>query len=223
MEVPSEAFHAPASSEPFKSIPIGPGGRPGARIQKADLFQRPVHAAVIAWRTRDHNVVEVVVPAARVWKNVVILEPHELESSMLGGIGTDTLTGNWGTDSLFGGDGNDKMNAGSDNDLLAGGAGNDILFGYEGDDTLNDGSGADLLTGGNGADRFVFGIDGANDRIQDFQDGTDLIDLTEAFAALTITTLSPGHVQILHSGEVLLVNDTTGLLTAASFTVADFV
>ena len=50
----------------------------------------------------------------------------------------------------------------------------------------------------------------------------DHIDLDVAFADLTITTVSPGTVRIVHSGEVLLVSDLAGVLTAANFTAADF-
>ncbi len=144
------------------------------------------------------------------------------DDSMIGGAGSDSLIGNWGHDSLFGGDGNDKLGAGSDGDLVSGGAGNDSLIGFDGDDVLMDGTGFDTLIGGKDADTFVLVVDGATDRIVDFQDGLDRIGLDASFASLTITSLSAGHVQILHAGEVLLIDDPTGQLTAADLTAADF-
>ena len=143
--------------------------------------------------------------------------------SILGGLGNDTMTGNWGEDILFGGEGQDRLAAGSDNDQLFGGGGSDLLIGFEGDDLLNDGTGADVLNGGIGADTFVLVTDGSSDRILDFGNGDDRIDLDASFANLTITTLSAGRVQILHNGEVLLVEDIPGLLTAADLTAADFI
>jgi Ca2+-binding RTX toxin-like protein len=69
------------------------------------------------------------------------------------------------------------------NDTLTGNAGNDTLDGGNGDDLLVGGSGADVLTGGGGADLFRFaafdsGTGGAADRITDFTQGLDRIDLS---------------------------------------------
>lgn len=141
---------------------------------------------------------------------------------MDGGDGNDTLVGNWGNDTLLGGNGDDKLAAGSDNDAVYGGAGRDQLIGFEGNDRLYDGTGQDVFNGGTGADVFVLSKDGDLDRILDFQDGIDLLDLTTAFATLTITTLKPGQVQIDTGSDVLIVQDTARTLTAADFTAADF-
>ena len=142
--------------------------------------------------------------------------------SMFGDAGNDQLIGNWGNDTLFGGLGNDRLLAGSDSDQLFGGAGNDFLNAYNEDDTLDGGTGTDTLIGGNGSDVFVFRDDGSSDRITDFQNGQDRIDIDVAFAALTITTLSPGTVRIAYDGAVLIVADLAHNLTAADFTAADF-
>ena len=142
---------------------------------------------------------------------------------LYGGTGDDRLTGNWGNDTLFGGAGNDRLASGSDNDLLFGGDGSDVLNAFDNDDTLDGGAGADTLTGGTGADVFVFHNDGATDRISDFANGSDHIALDVAFATLTITTISPGTVQITNGGEVLIVADLAHLLTAADLTAADFI
>ena len=141
---------------------------------------------------------------------------------MFGGAGNDELTGGWGDDVMSGGDGNDRLYSGSDNDLMSGDAGADLLDGSKGNNTLNGGAGVDTLIGGGGLDVFVFTADGVTDRISDFTNGQDKIDLDVGFAALTITTLAPGRVQIAHGGELIIVTDVGGSLTAAAFTAADF-
>ncbi|MDO6963850.1 M10 family metallopeptidase C-terminal domain-containing protein [Rhizobium alvei] len=69
----------------------------------------------------------------------------------------------------------------------AGGAGDDRLignriandlYGNDGDDSLSGGGGNDRLWGGDGADLFLFGRNFGRDRIEDFEDGTDRIDLS---------------------------------------------
>jgi VCBS repeat-containing protein len=70
--------------------------------------------------------------------------------------------------------------AGSEfDDQLTGGIGNDDLNGGAGNDTITGGIGNDLLTGGEGDDLFVFvNNDFGQDRIDDFEDGLDLLDLS---------------------------------------------
>jgi hypothetical protein len=144
------------------------------------------------------------------------------DDSISGHDGDDTMQGAWGDDTLLGGAGNDRVGGGSDDDFVAGGAGNDTVTGFDDNDILDDGAGTDLLNGGLGADTFILRVDGSTDRIVDFQDGQDHLSLGLAFASLTITTLSPGHVQILHGGDILLLDDPARLLTAADLTEADF-
>ena len=97
---------------------------------------------------------------------------------VLAGEGGDRVEGGGGDDALFGEEGDDS---------LAGGAGGDWLFGGEGDDALDGGAGADRLfggegenvfTGGAGDDVFVIGPDSGDERIVDFTDGEDRIDLS---------------------------------------------
>ncbi|MCP5071897.1 MAG: calcium-binding protein [Rhodobacteraceae bacterium] len=156
--------------------------------------------------------------------------------------GNDNLNGGDGKDVLYGGDGKDKLYGGNSNDDAMGDAGNDKLFGKSGADSLNggddddrlfggggadelvDGGGSDTLDGGKGSDVFILSADGVTDTITDFTDGTDLIDLDVAFAALTIADVVAGTVKITHSGEDLFVSDDgAGLLTAADFSAADFI
>ena len=116
-----------------------------------------------------------------------------------GGLGNDTIAGNGGADTAFGGGGNDTFFMGSQNDTAYGGAGADTISGgfnadvldggadddrvrgEAGMDQLNGGDGNDLLVGGDNADTFWFFDTDATgvDRITDFQDGLDQINLSD--------------------------------------------
>ena len=100
--------------------------------------------------------------------------------------GDDTLEGGDGVDTLYGGDGNDTLDGGEGDDLLRGHGGDDVLRGRGGADTLEGGDGADrllggtgddVLTGHGGSDTFVFSERFGTDRVKDFTDGEDLLDL----------------------------------------------
>lgn len=88
---------------------------------------------------------------------------------MKGGNGNDTLSGDHG---------NDTLNGGNGNDLLRGGRGDDTMNGGRGTDILKGGIGDDIMRGQGGADTFVFNADEGNDKILDFQNGSDLLDLS---------------------------------------------
>lgn len=107
-----------------------------------------------------------------------ILSGGDGDDSLSGDEGNDVLNGNADNDTLIGGDGNDVANGGTGNDTLNGNTGNDILRGDEGSDTVNGGSGNDSLTGGTDADTFVFEAGFGRDRIFDFTDNEDLIDVS---------------------------------------------
>ncbi|SLN68519.1 Hemolysin, chromosomal [Limimaricola soesokkakensis] len=62
--------------------------------------------------------------------------------------------------------------------LQLGSAGDEALSGGAGDDILRDGGGSDRLWGGAGADLFVLDADGRTDRIADFEQGQDRLDLS---------------------------------------------
>lgn len=113
--------------------------------------------------------------------------------SITGDAAGNTLSGGEGPDTLDGGAGADTVSGGGSDDVLRGGADNDLLFGGGGVDVINGGAGADTLVGGAGVDH-LFGAAGADvfryddaadsgfgsalrDRINDFQQGLDLIDL----------------------------------------------
>ncbi len=82
----------------------------------------------------------------------------------------NVLTGNNGSNDLFGGLGNDTLDGG------AGGV--DNLFGEEGNDILNGNAGANSLFGGIGDDTFVFEEVESFTTIEDFEQGSDIIDMT---------------------------------------------
>ncbi len=103
-----------------------------------------------------------------------------------GGAGNDIIRGGLGTDILRGGAGNDVLNGNGKGDMLIGEGGNDILRGGNGKDHLDGGAGndrlvggigRDKLVGGAGADTFVFNSGWAVDRVSDFQDNIDTIEL----------------------------------------------
>lgn len=108
---------------------------------------------------------------------------------MRGGSGDDLLLGDWGTDRMLGGAGDDRLFGDEEGDALYGNRGHDVLNGGQGIDKLYGGSGRDQLNGGKGND-FLFGGSGADvflfeptdyfgrDRVKDWEDGRDLLDLS---------------------------------------------
>lgn len=101
------------------------------------------------------------------------------EDVLYGGLNADTMRGGQDNDWLDGEDGDDRLQGELGEDTLLGGAGEDFLFGGNGSDVLNGGADDDLLSGGSHADVFVFETGGGFDRIIDWQDGTDVVDLTD--------------------------------------------
>ncbi|WP_146345881.1 calcium-binding protein [Phaeobacter marinintestinus] len=144
------------------------------------------------------------------------------DDELRGGRGADDLHGEQGDDQLGGGEGDDDLFGGLGNDTMTGGLGDDWLRGQAGDDVLDGGDGADLHLGGGGADLFIFYADGETDTILDFEDGVDLITFGAPTASVTITDVEPGHVEIVADGDLLVVKDSDGTLTAADITAEDF-
>ena len=72
--------------------------------------------------------------------------------------------------------------------MLNGGAGDDILNGGVGPDVLDGGTGNDQLFGQSGADSFVFAQGYEADRVRDFEDDVDTIQIN---ACLLYTSPSP--------------------------------
>ncbi len=110
--------------------------------------------------------------------------------------------------------------------LIWGSAVADTLNGGAGDDRLHDGAGSDVLTGGAGADVFVFARDGALDRITDFTDGQDLIDLGDwgriyTAQSLVITPTATG-AEVSFGEERLIITSALGGSLAGLLSDGDF-
>lgn len=137
-----------------------------------------------------------------------------------GGIGADRLSGDEGDDVLSGRRGADVLIGGSGQDLLRGGNGWDVLDGGEDDDVLDGGAGKDILTGGGGGDIFIFGPDAGDDRVTDFEQGSDLLRLTGhsgGFDALNVSVRN-GHLEVVHDGGIIILEG----LGAVTLTAGDF-
>ncbi|MDI7861320.1 hypothetical protein MRS76_05070 [Rhizobiaceae bacterium n13] len=145
--------------------------------------------------------------------------------TILGGVGNDKLFGGYGADRIEGGNGGDLLNGGNGEDKLFGGlradklyggAGNDGVYGGEGTDTLDGGAGNDLLQGGVGGDQFVFKTGYGIDRIADFQDGIDKVNLKGVSSIANFADLQEHMAQVgasveidFDGGDVLKIADTT--------------
>ena len=133
---------------------------------------------------------------------------------LYGGEGDDYLSGGGGNNLLYGGAGDDTLSSSTGNDTLYGDEANDTLDGWKGNDTLYGGAGDDVLDGGEGSDTFVFAAGHGNDRIRDFADGEDLIDLAQlsgiaGFDDVTITADGNDAVIDLtaHGGGTIRLQD----------------
>jgi cysteinyl-tRNA synthetase len=94
--------------------------------------------------------------------------------------GNDVVEGLGGNDRILGGAGQDRVLGGAGQDHLSGNRGRDSLYGGQGNDRLAGGAGFDQLTGGAGSDRFVFSTGSGRDRVMDFQNDVDSLELNEA-------------------------------------------
>lgn len=166
------------------------------------------------------------------------------DDEILGGTERDVLRGQQDDDRLFGEDGDDRLVGGIGDDLLLGGADDDDLIGNSGEDTLLGGTGIDKLYGGQNADRldggadndFLFGEGGADvfvfgdiedmgrDRIKDWQDGIDRIDVSD-FGFASFAELDALAFDISGGLRIQFANDSTGdarVVIIENFTKADF-
>jgi serralysin len=94
-----------------------------------------------------------------------------------GGAGNDVIIGAQGGDQIDGGADDDKVNGHNGADSVNGGAGKDKVIGFNGQDTLAGGTENDLLIGGAHADLFIFNLGDGRDRIKDFEDDIDTLQL----------------------------------------------
>jgi len=118
------------------------------------------------------------------------------------------ILGGAGNDYIFGGKGNESINGGLNNDIVVGGKGKDTLFGDSGIDT------------------FVLRTGFGRDVVQDFIDGTDLIDLSRLKDVRNFNDLEDNHLEkhgndmwiVARGGDgLILKNVAPGDLDAANF------
>ncbi len=156
------------------------------------------------------------------------------DDQLLGGAGADHLSGSGGNDSVRGGGGNDVLLGGNGRDNLRGNGGADVLKGGNDNDNLNGGAGNDRIDGQGGNDKlrglagndiFEFSTGGGKDRIRDFVDGEDQIDLsefnfTDVAAAKSFASDVAGDVVFdFGGGDVLTVDG----ITKSALTGADLI
>jgi Ca2+-binding RTX toxin-like protein len=112
-------------------------------------------------------------------------------------------------DRLYGGSQDDLLSGDNGNDSLWGGEGDDTLFGGLNDDRLTGGTGDDTMTGSFGVDTFVFLRGQGTDRISDFQNDLDKIDLSafdfgNSAAVIALASAAGTGVRIDLPGEGVL-------------------
>jgi uncharacterized protein YkwD len=149
------------------------------------------------------------------------------QKAIAGNTLNDNLNGTAGADRINGRAGNDKIHAKTGNDTLLGESGNDWLYGESGRDILLGGAGNDVLSGGAHADTFRFSGKWASDKVLDFQDGIDRIDLRGnglSFASLSISTGNGDTDRIVddviikaNGQSIALLNMKAALISASDF------
>lgn len=106
------------------------------------------------------------------------LLPYLSPSEAYADFAATPLLGTSGPDRLRGAaDVAHAIGGGAGADHLSGATKADRIWGHSGQDTLIGGRGADTLSGGAGADTFVLSLKNGHDRITDFTDGVDRLDL----------------------------------------------
>ncbi len=131
--------------------------------------------------------------------------------NLFGSTHDDTLAGNGGANALWGAKGAD---------VLLGRGGDDKLFGGAGRDKLIGGAGDDILKGGGGADKFLFAKGQGQDRIGDFDPGTDRIVITSGVSSFSQLKLekSGSDTIVTFSDVVISLDDVLpGQLDADDF------
>lgn len=134
------------------------------------------------------------------------IDGEEGDDLIFSGKGNDNSSGGAGADVVYGGSGNDTVNGDGGNDTIWGGAGNDIMNGGTGNDRITSGTGNDTLTGGVGDDVFVFNTTSGQDRITDFDEADDMLDLV----AFEFGSIDDALATAVQSGSsvVFTIDDT---------------
>ena len=132
-------------------------------------------------------------------RSVMVLTGSNNNDIIVGGMNKNNI------DYIYAFGGNDSVYGGLNNDVIYGGSGNDFISGEWGNDLVHGGQGADLLYGGSGADSFDFSSledssINAIDTIEDFEQGTDKINLSQIEENLSFDsfefTVENGHTII---------------------------
>jgi len=92
---------------------------------------------------------------------------------------------------------------------MFGGADDDILIGGKGSDRLNGGRGDDTLTGDDGRDIFIFSRNSGEDRITDFNNNKERIDLN-AFAVGNFKQLKKSGALVADGRDSIINLDKLG-------------
>lgn len=189
----------------------------GCTIRNSGLISAPYTA--IAGGSGD----DLIVNSARILGDIAL---HAGDDTFAGARGSvdGTISGGIGNDSLSSGLNDDTISGDTGADTLRANAGDDVLSGGIGIDRLRGGTGNDLLTGGTDADTFLFSTGDGIDRITDFANGVDRLNLNElsipTFAALTAEVANrPGGLLVdlrdFGGGTVFLTGMTKALFDAA--------
>lgn len=117
-------------------------------------------------------------------------------------IGTGT-----GNDYVQGMGGSDTIRTKGGDDTLSGGAGNDYLDAGLNDDLLIGGEGYDRLRGGIGADTFRLTAGRGFDRILDFNDGQDQLEIRaiDGLDNVRVTDGVGGHARVYNDNDLIAI------------------
>ena len=147
------------------------------------------------------------------------------DDKLFGGAGDDYLGGGLGNDYLYGEAGDDYIFGESGDDELDGGSGNDYLGGGVGNDRLSGGSGNDTMNGGEGKDTFVFASGYGNDKVEDYTEGQDTLDIVAGIVEKTelanknkdlIFTVGDGTITLENAAaKKISIKDSYGSYTAS--------
>ncbi len=126
-------------------------------------------------------------------------------------VNVENARGSSHADVLIGDDASNSLRGLDGDDELSGNGGDDWLYGNAGADQLDGGGGTDRMYGNEGGDIFIFSAGHGDDRILDFTDGEDQIDLSAfnltGFDTLT-TSFQSNNVTIdlsEHGGGTILL------------------
>lgn len=132
----------------------------------------------------------------------------------------ENLVGTRRDDVLIGDGGRNVIEGANGNDTIRGLGGRDEIFGGAGNDRIEGGRGNDILNGQGGIDVFVFGANSGTDQILDYQDGRDLMEISDhvgGFASLVISDDSGDRVIDHDGGTIRLVGEAGLNLMADDF------